>query len=244
MTNIKKEEISIKPYWTSDKWPHFYQLTKTQYCRLPYVELFQNRGIFNPVLNSLVGFLPPGAFIAGGFITSILRGGDQQPGDIDIFFSGGEAFAQTYELFLNPPQDPKAWAFREYEPSLSMDKIVKDGGNIKLVKMKPLNQAKLPVQLIKMVWYDNAEHVIDSFDFTVCQFCIDGEYLVFNPVAMMDLFKNCLVSHRHQYPADSLYRLIKYTKKGFQASPMALIKLANEIRNSTEMDPPVLNKFY
>ena len=94
-----------------------------------------------------------------------------------------------------------------------------------------------PIQLVKLVWYDSAEHVIDSFDLTVVQFATDGEDLVFNPVAMLDLARKRIVLHRMQFPTSTLRRLVKYTKKGFYACPGSLQRICTEVADAIAKNP-------
>lgn len=235
---------NIHPYWSEDERPHFYTLTETKYDRTPWKELFRIRGITTSLLDNLVSSLPQGAIIAGGFVASLLRGGDIKVGDIDIFFTNTTAYEQTYQMFINPPEDRNAWSIREYNPSITWDELRNKSEQVRLVKFSSDNPERIPIQLIKMVWYNSAEHVIDSFDFTVCQFAIDGPDLIYNPLSLLDLAANRIVSHRHHYPADTLYRLIKYAKKGFNIPPQTLIKIAADIKAANESDPPTLMPFY
>jgi hypothetical protein len=82
-----------------------------------------------------------------------------------------------------------------------------------------------------MVWYDNAEHVIDSFDFTVIQFAFTNKEFVFNGMSFMDLARKRLVLHRMQFPASTMRRLIKYTQKGYYACPGSLVTICQAIQD-------------
>jgi hypothetical protein len=83
---------------------------------------------------------------------------------------------------------------------------------------------------MKMVWYEDASHVIDSFDFTISQFAFTNNSFVYNGEAMMDLARKRLVLHRMQFPASTLRRLIKYASKGYYACPGSLINICEAIQ--------------
>lgn len=221
----------------TDKKPHWYDRTATQYCRTPFSDMAKLRGINSPLLNNLIEILPPGAFLAGGFVASVLKGEKHQASDIDIFFDGPKSFANAYQLISNPPEGDKAWSIKSYKPPAALNdlhKLQSAGNKLRYVKFESDNKERLPIQLIKMYWYQDVEHVIDSFDLTVTQFAIGGGDLVYNPLSMLDLFSNQAVIHRMHYPADMLYRIIKYIKKGYNASPATLMEVANLIKNSTD----------
>ena len=235
----------VLSFWNEKTLPHFYKRSDVVYSRLPLKESLYRRGIYSSIITNLTKHLPAGAFIAGGFIASLVRGvKEQKPSDIDIFFNSGDTFLQTYKLFTNPPGDDGG-VFHGYHTDIELDQLTRQNSRTtRLVKFTNEDPEKLPVQLIKMVWYDNAEAVIDSFDFTACQFAVDGDQFVFNPIAMVDLYRGRLVMHRYQYPAETLYRVIKYTKKGYSTSPLSLMEIAKGIRDCTEMDPPGIAKMY
>jgi hypothetical protein len=238
---VKKAEIH--PVWTRDKEPKFFQRSTTQFMREPWEPFFQKRGIHSPILSSLVTCLPPGAIIAGGFVSAIFN--TQSPAhDIDIFFTSQESFERTYELFANPPSEDKFWVVREYALSVSPEDLLNKSRQIKLVQLNSPNKERMPIQLIKMIWFNDAEHVIDSFDYTVCQVAIDGKDLVYSPGALMDLCQRRLVLHRFHYPGDALYRLTKYTQKGYSVIPATLLELVADIRDCSITDPPMIGKFY
>lgn len=205
-----------------------------------YEKEARHRGFFDLQIESFTKFLPEGAYIAGGYVAASINGGGAKASDIDFFFHDAEAYEKTYDLLVNPPKDEAAWAFQGYTTEITKESLYTE--KLKLVTFT--GPGKLPIQLIKMVWYDGPAHVIDSFDFTVAQFCIDQKWLIFNPLAMHDLVRNRIVLHRQQYPADMLYRLVKYTKKGFDVSPLSLIQLAEAIRDTAQSDPPMLTRMY
>ena len=97
---------------------------------------------------------------------------------------------------------------------------------------------RLPIQLLKLHWYTSAEHVIDSFDFTVAQFAIEVDTgdLVANPISFLDLARKRLVLHRMQWPSSTLRRMVKYSKKGYYACPGALAEISKQVAEHIDDD--------
>jgi hypothetical protein len=240
--NFRKPEINmselIEPIPESlvkqtfaDKFKHFLTRTSTQYSKAPLTFL-PDRGIENRLLDNLLEFLPDGAVISGGFALSILQE-DKNAKDIDFFFTNEKSFIETKNLLLSPPDD--AWAYKGY--ALDQDK-----SNDRFLYFK--HQEHRPaIQLLKMVWYDNAEHVIDSFDFTVIQFAFTNKEFVFNGMSFMDLARKRLVLHRMQFPASTMRRLIKYTQKGYYACPGSLVTICQAIQDY-KGEPDIFNVVY
>lgn len=236
--------------------PQFLSRTNTKYATTPNSILI-DRGISNRLLDSLLEGLPYGAYIAGGFLTSIIQE-DDKAGDIDLFFNSEEAFLATYKLFAEGAQKPpenltddpevfkptpegndKLWAFHGWKIS---DETIPGQDAHKLRFVKFVHPKLPPVQLIKLVWYKNAEHVIDSFDLTIAQFATDGKNLVFNPVSFLDVARKRIVLHRMQFPASTIRRIVKYTSKGYYACAGALSKIAMGIHESIRDNPDGVEK--
>lgn len=204
------------------RFAHFLVKTGKSYVTSNHSYLV-DRGIENRLLESLLAYLPDGAIIAGGFALSVVME-EKTAKDIDIFFTSKEAFHNTLELFLNPPDEADAWAFKGY--SRVDDSEIKD--KTRYVALK--HDTRPHVQLLKMTWYQDAEHVIDSFDFTISQFAFTNRNFVYNGEAMMDVARKRIVLHRMQFPASTMRRLIKYTQKGFYACPGSMVKICEEIQ--------------
>ncbi len=235
--NILAAQQSLEPYFDQETSPRHYDRTKTLFCSLDLEAFLKPRGIYNKELTSLVKHMPAGAVIAGGFVVSVLNPAYKAT-DIDIFFTDGTAFLAAYDLLTTPADAPDAWALQGYVPSISKENVYNNSKMIRLVDFKHPDPSRLPIQLIKMVWYEDVEHVIDSFDFTVTQFAIESGTITFNPAALLDLFTNNLIIHRHQFPMETLYRLVKYAKKGYKVSPRTYQRLVEDIRSAEALDPP------
>lgn len=96
--------------------------------------------------------------------------------------------------------------------------------------------SELPVdiQAIKFRFYDRAEEVIDSFDYTITMFCLDKGELVTTPLALWDLGRNKLAIHRITYPVATMRRLLKYGKQGYTACGGCLSAILRETAASPD----------
>ncbi|MNV76271.1 hypothetical protein D3C71_1696100 [compost metagenome] len=68
-----------------------------------------------------------------------------------------------------------------------------------------------------MGYYDSAETLLDSFDFTITQLAYDGTDLIFGKYTLWDLTRKRLALHKLTYGVATTRRLIKYTNQGFTA---------------------------
>lgn len=234
--------IKANPLWTENDAPQFLSRTDTVYSQVPIRELWQ-RGIEgNRLYDSLISFLPDGAYIAGGFMSSLLQE-DKKATDIDFFFNGPETFAKVFDMLMSPPEDDDAWGWRGYtldtelkgfdserylrnigKPVAEPYEIAKD---VRFVRFK--HATLPPIQLIKLVWYTGPEHVIDSFDLTVSQVVSTNVHIHMHPLAPMDIQRKRIVLHRMQFPASTLRRVIKYTSKGYYACAGSLGRISEAI---------------
>lgn len=96
------------------------------------------------------------------------------------------------------------------------------------------SELPIDIQAIKFKFYETAESVIDSFDYTITMFCLDGEDLVTTPYALWDLGRKKLAVHKITYPVATMRRLLKYTRQGFTACGGCLASLLKETAASPE----------
>jgi len=102
------------------------------------------------------------------------------------------------------------------------------------------------VQLIKF-YHPTIESVLDSFDFTVCQFGWDGKDIYSTPSAVISVLRGHLGVHqiKGEFAADSLRRAFKYQKKGYQPCAGTIRQLGlsfvsltpEQINNQVEISP-------
>lgn len=226
---------SPAPFWDASEAPLFLSRTQVQYARVPFAQALKDRGLENARLDQLAKALPKGAFVSGGFMNAVMLGQSEKASDIDLFFSTPEAFMETYDLLTSPGDEEGRSHLKGYSTKVDRETLLKTSKELRFVKFT--KEDAPPIQLVKLVWYDSAEHVIDSFDLTVVQFASDGDELVFNPLGMLDLARKRIVLHRMQFPTSTLRRLVKYAKKGFYACPGSLMRIGQEVSESLINNP-------
>lgn len=160
--------------------------------------------------------LPKGPWCAGGALRRTLL---KQPldSDFDFFFQSADALA--------------AWEER-LPDSL---KLVRETTHHKHWRGS-VGGSDLPidVQAIRFRFYETAEQVIDSFDYTITQFALDGFELVTTPHALWDLGRKKLAIHRVTYPVATMRRLLKYGAQGFTACAGCMATLLKETASNPE----------
>lgn len=158
----------------------------------------ESLGIERNDLESLLRGLPPcnptGPWLAGGAVRRLIQ--KTERADIDFFFRSPGQFtefrAMVAPFATEPPTETKNnTTFR-----------LTDGRK---------------VQAIRVRWYPSADAVIDSFDFTICQFLWDGREVFVGRDSASSLRDRDLVIHKITHPASSARRLHKYEAQGFRA---------------------------
>lgn len=167
-------------------------------------------------LAKVIGELPwigwPDSWLAGGALRRTLLG-DEPDSDFDLFFSSEEE-ASKYRQALEE-RNFKVASKNEHCTTLT----------------GPLAGRERVVQIVTLAYYESAEAVIDSFDFTICQFATDGTTLWCGNYSLLDLGRKRLAINRISYPISTLRRLIKYTKQGFYACDGTLRDILESAKN-------------
>lgn len=91
------------------------------------------------------------------------------------------------------------------------------------------------IQLIKFAFYVDAESVLDSFDYTICQFVFDGQLLSCGEFSLWDLGRHRLAVHKITFPVSSARRLLKYAQQNFVACSGCLNALVMATANNPEL---------
>jgi hypothetical protein len=226
----------VQPIYASHSMPSNYVRSNTIYSTISADSVFGVRAPPN-ILTKFAESLPTGACIAGGSVMSALLN-ETTATDIDIFFTSAHAFEVVYTMLSNTSSGSAL--FSGYSTDTKLDDVKTDN-NIRFIKFTNKDTNYKPIQLIKMVWFDSPDHVIDSFDFTVTQFALHKNDLIFNPIAFADLYRKRLVINRIQHPTTTLRRLIKYTNKGYYADQRMLLQIAEKIKVAAELADPDLH---
>ncbi len=186
------------------------------YFKTDFHEFCDRSGCSHDDVDRVVKAIGKGAWLAGGAIRRTLIG-HAMDSDYDFFFSSADALAEwegrlpeTFKL-VRETEHHKHWKGTVEGSDLTID-----------------------VQAIRFKFYASAEEVIDSFDYTVTMFCLDGTTLVTTPTALWDLGRKRLAVHRITYPVATMRRLLKYTKQGFTACAGCLQSILVETASSPE----------
>lgn len=114
-------------------------------------------------------------------------------------------------------------------------------------RLKSFNYQGQLVQIITHRYYSNMSELVDSFDFTLCQFVWDGVEVFATQGAIISVLRKHLRVHKitKEYAADSLRRAFKYQSKGYKPCHGTILDLAlsfenlkrDEIISQVEMSP-------
>lgn len=170
------------------------------------------------VLAGLPSLSPEGPWLAGGALRRTLLGKEPES-DFDFFFRDADqlkSFGKRLEA-------------RGLKRVRETDHHIEYRG--------PVGDSKLSrdIQLIRFTYYQTAEEVIESFDYTICQFAFDGETVTCGEFSLWDLGRKRLAVHRITYPVASMRRLLKYATQGFTACPGALATILRETATRPEL---------
>jgi hypothetical protein len=161
------------------------------------------------VLAGLPSLSPAGPWIAGGALRRTLL--QQEPdSDFDFFFKDAEQLA----------------AFTAALDRLGMEKVRETDHHVHYRGRVGDSALPIDVQCIRFAFYADAAAVIDSFDFTICQFAFDGVTLTTGAYSLWDLGRKRLAVHKVTFPVSSMRRVLKYATQGFKACNGCLSTLA------------------
>ncbi len=159
------------------------------------------------VLAGLPSLSPAGPWLAGGALRRTLLG--QEPdSDFDFFFRDADQLA----------------AFKAALP-FDLEKVRETEHHIHFRGRAGESGLPVDVQCIRFAFYADAQAVIDSFDFTICQFAFDGTDLTAGPYSLWDLGRKRLAVHKVTFPVSSMRRVLKYARQGFRACDGCLATL-------------------
>lgn len=122
-----------------------------------------------------------------------------EPGDIDIFFSDLMALRPLYQYM-------KKYPFKEVYRTQNAITMASDHNE---------DCGAITVQLIWRRAYKSVDALFRDFDFTICQFALDHEWLYTTPEALTDLTARRLRMNNVDSWPNSLARMFKFEKQGF-----------------------------
>jgi hypothetical protein len=169
------------------------------------------------VLGTVPTLSAAGPWIAGGAIRRTIMGKEPES-DFDFFFRDADQLGTFADGLLE----------RGYRKVRETEHHIQFRG-------APNGGVERDVQLIRFKYYQSAEDVIDSFDFTICMVAFDGETLTAGEYALFDLGRQTLAIHQVTFPVSTMRRMIKYTKQGFRACPGAMATILRETATNPEL---------
>lgn len=186
------------------------------YFRTNFHEFCERSGCDTDAIDRVYEAIGGGAWMAGGAIRRTLIG-HALDSDFDFFFKSAEALAEwegglpSGLRLIRETEHHKHWRGTIAGSDLPID-----------------------VQAIRFRFYETAEDVINSFDYTVTMFVLDDDDMVTTPYALWDLGSRKLAVHKITYPVATMRRLLKYTKQGFTACAGCLQSILKETAASPE----------
>lgn len=159
-------------------------------------------------------FLPSGAFIAGGCLTSAFTGKDIN--DVDIYFKTKKDFIEA----VGNAYDERFWCVAASDRAITFA----DGQNI--------------IQLMHFDFFENAEAIFDAFDFTIVMaaYDIDAKDFVFHDDFLKHAAQRFLRFHSGtRYPYGSLMRVLKYQQRGYTIGKGDLLRIGLSL-NKVELN--------
>lgn len=180
---------------------------------------------FYSLIDSL-GDINEYGWLAGGAIRRLICG-HKLDSDFDFFFKSKEKFEEFYNKIKENKDINVLKEFKnQHNITLSVSILFDSESN---------NWKTYKLQLININYYNTLEDVLNSFDYTLCMFGLEGTNLVCGDSALWDLGRKKIVINKITYPVASLRRLIKYTNQNFYACDGCLTGLLNSVKEKPEL---------
>lgn len=157
-----------------------------------------------------------GPWVAGGSIRRMVAGTDPLASDFDIFF---RSQAQLDEWLVRIEKDFEVLEKKTNDHNATL--------KIKFTHQKTVisdetgdeffvpQEYTVELQAVHVAFYETPQAVIDSFDYTICQFVTDGVDLSVGEYTMWDLARKRLIIHKITFAIASMRRMLKYGNQGF-----------------------------
>jgi hypothetical protein len=158
-----------------------------------------------------------GPWLAGGAVRRSVLGLSDE-GDFDLFFKNEEQLNAVIDALDIANTDSKMTTISKTE---DVDTILwETSGDI---------PHTYKIQLIYKRTYGSLTDLLDSFDFTVCQFAYAGDKIYAGQYSLWDLGRKRLAVHRITFPVSSVRRMIKYGNQGFYVCNGAITAILNTV---------------
>lgn len=178
---------------------------------------------FSAALDRLPEVSPSGPWVAGGSVRRLISS-QPQDSDFDFFFASEDQF----DAFCKRMK--KLGAFEANSSDFNVTFILPSTGatSVDVDEFEPAGP-ELKVQAIRIDWFGSLEGVLESFDFSICQFGYDGIDLFHGQWSLYDLAQKRLVPGQIRYGTSSLRRIIKYTRQGYTICGGGLSEMLEQV---------------
>ena len=183
----------------------------------PIQDFINHESEFFKIIKSLPPIGDNGPWVAGGSVWKSIEG-IPLACDIDFFFQSKQQCESWYRTILSIPY---------YHRILS--ESVSNSYNTTFKYCVPFGTKNKPftLQLVSFKFFKDMENLLDSFDFTACQFGFDGKHLYTGNTSIDDLRnREIIINNISSYPA-TLHHIKKYTSIGFKL-PLSQDRILDE----------------
>ncbi len=172
---------------------------------------------------SVLAILPlgEGSWLAGGSIRRLFDGSTKES-DYDLFFTGDVPYNRAKDKLL------------------AIGKIVMETPVVTTIVLDSPKGAR--IQLIKMYKQTHKE-LLNSFDFTLCQFATEGLVLYLGDYTLYDVGRKMCSPVTISYPASSIRRLLKYSAQGYTICQKTIDAITEACRLDLTVDPKLVEAF-
>lgn len=192
------------------------------YNLMDFLSRSTDRPFSETTLSGILDDLPilsaNGPWLAGGALRRTIQG-KEPDSDFDFFFKDANQLS-SFEAEL---MEKGLLKVKETEHHLQYSGRVGS------------SERSRDIQLIRFKFYQDAEEVVESFDFTICQFAFDGTDLITGDFSLWDLGRKRLAVHKITFPVSSMRRVLKYTRQGFTACNGCLATLLRATAENPEL---------
>lgn len=174
-------------------------------------------------------------YIAGGAARRLWHGQQWQHHDVDLFFANKDAYDRINARLQNFCQSSIMPTLEIFKPLTRAVELFETNNaatyDIRDPKFCPTIDGQVTghkIQLIKKQWYNTLEDVWQDFDFTVCQYAANKQYVMASDDALKDTAAARISMVKNTIKPLKVARVIKYGIYGFSADKAIMQELVNK----------------
>ncbi len=183
---------------------------------------------FYKILKFTPSISEDGPWVAGGSVWKSIEGISLTTCDVDFFFQSAKQYEDWYGQILSIPYVHRIVSetkINQYNTSFKY--YINDGSYNKTIT----------IQLISFKFFKSMEDLLNSFDFTACQFGYDGRQLYTGETSIDDVKNRNIIFHNIANPFSTITHLKKYKDLGFKVSDeQAKILNDKALKDSSKSD--------